>query len=390
MEPFNKPLSELTISDVNMIVRDKVPESRNLDYKRELPPLTESGNKELLKDISAFANTVGGYLIYGVDEKEGVPTEILGVEVEDFDKLKQRFENLLRTGADPVIRGVDFHAVDVNGLKKMVIIKIPRSIARPHAVRIKDHFRFYGRNSSGVHQLEVEDLRRAFLESDTLATKIRNFRTNRLSAISTNETFMPLQPGAKIILHLIPDSSFELGKRYGFGENWTLDLPPIYGGGFSQRITFDGIMTYWDDREKGFAYNYTHVFNNGILEAVDTFLFHVRDEKKIISSVAYEEQLINALKKYLVSFKKYQIELPVWICLSLVGIKGYIMGVDNFSWLSEIHPIDRDELIIPPIKIESYDLPAAMILKPAFDSIWNACGYKQSRNYDENNNWRPG
>jgi predicted HTH transcriptional regulator len=114
MEPFNKPLSEITIDDISIIVRDKVPESRNLDYKRELPPLTEAGNKELLKDISAFANTVGGYLIYGVDEKEGVPTEILGVEVEDFDKLKQRFENLLRTGADPVIRGVDFHAVDVN------------------------------------------------------------------------------------------------------------------------------------------------------------------------------------------------------------------------------------------------------------------------------------
>ena len=387
MEPFNKPLSELTVDNINIIVRDKVPESRSLDYKRELPPLTEAGNKELLKDVSAFANTVGGYLIYGVDEKEGVPTEILGVEVEDFDKLKQRFENLLRTGADPVIRRVDFHTVDVNGSRKVVIIKIPRSIARPHVVRIKDHFRFYGRNSSGVHQLEVEDLRRAFLESETLATKIRNFRSDRLSAISTNETFMPLLLGAKIILHLIPDSSFELGKRYDFGTEWISDFPPICASGWSRRITFDGIMTYWDDREKGFAYNYTHVFNNGVLEAVDAFMLQTRGERKIIPSIGYEEKLIDALNKYLYSFKKYQIELPAWVCLSLLGIKGYVMGVDTF-WHDEVHSIDRDELIISPVRIESYDFPADQILKPAFDSIWNACGCKQSINYNENGTWK--
>ncbi len=389
MEPFNKPLSEITIDDINIIVRDKVPESRSLDYKRELPPLTEAGNKDLLKDISAFANTVGGYLIYGVDEKESVPTEILGVESEDFDKLKQRFENLLRTGADPVIRGVDFHTVDVNESRKVVIIKIPRSIARPHAVRIKEHFRFYGRNSSGVHQLEVEDLRRAFLESETLATKIRSFRSDRLSAISTNETFMPLLSGAKIVLHLIPDSSFELGKRYDFGKEWISDFPPIYSSGWNRRITFDGIMTYLGNDEKGIVFYYTHVFNNGVLEAVDAFSLQIKGEKKIIPFVGYEEKLIDALNKYLGSFKKYQIELPAWVCLSLVGVKGYVMGVDSFWLPGEFHPIDRDELIISPIRIESYDLPADRILKPAFDSIWNACGFKQSINYDKNNNRKP-
>jgi hypothetical protein len=319
-----------------------------------------------------------------------VPTEILGVEVEDFDKLKQRFENLLRTGADPVIRGVDFHAVDVNGSRKVVIIKIPRSIARPHVVRIKDHFRFYGRNSSGVHQLEVEDLRRAFLESETLATKIRSFRSDRLSAISTNETFMPLLSGAKIVLHLIPDSSFELGKRYDFGEEWISDFPPIYNSsGWNRRITFDGIMTYTGNDKEGIVYYYTHVFNNGILEAVDAFSLQIQGEKKIIPSVGYEEELIDALNKYLYSFKKYQIELPAWVCLSLIGIKGYVMGVNEF-WFRDrkVYPIDRDELIILPIRIESYDLPVDRILKPAFDSIWNACGYKQSLNYDENETWK--
>ena len=67
MELFNEPLNKLIIDNIKIIVQDKIPESRTLDYKRELPPQTDAGNKELLKDISAFANTVGGYLIYGIE-----------------------------------------------------------------------------------------------------------------------------------------------------------------------------------------------------------------------------------------------------------------------------------------------------------------------------------
>ena len=386
MELFNEPLNKLIIDNIKIIVQDKIPESRTLDYKRELPPQTDAGNKELLKDISAFANTVGGYLIYGIEEKEGVPTEILGVEVNNFDGLKQRFENLLRTGVDPVIRGVDYCAININDLKKIVILKIPRSIARPHVVKIKEHFRFYGRNPSGVHQLEIEDLRRAFLESESLAAKIQNFRADRLSAISTNETFVPLYNGAKIVLHIIPDSSFELAKKYDFGYSWTMDFPPISSSGWNRRITFDGIMIYWDNQQNGLIYDYTHVFYNGILEAIDTYCL---TKSKTIPASDFERIIIDAVNKYLKFFKKYQIDFPAWICLSLIGVKGYTMLENAFVYTGEIHPIDRDELFIPPIRIESYDLSAERILKSAFDSVWNACGYKQSSNYDEKGNWKP-
>lgn len=149
-------------------------------------------------------------------------------------------------------------------------------------------------------------------------------------------------------------------------------------------------MTYLGNDEEGIVYYYTHVFNNGVLEAVDAFSLQAQGEKKIIPSVAYEKELIDALNKYLYSFKKYQIELPAWVCLSLVGIKGYVMGVKEFWFRGrKVNPIDRDELIVPPIRIESYDLPVDRILKPAFDSICNACGHPCSLNYDENNNWKP-
>ncbi|MFA5292656.1 MAG: ATP-binding protein [Phycisphaerae bacterium] len=385
MEPFNKPLREIKADDINVIIENKIPEDRGLDYKRELPPETPAGNKELLKDISAFANTVGGYLVYGIDEEKGVPIKVYGVKIEDFDKFKQRSENLLRTGVAPVIRGVDYHQVDVGGLKKVVIIKIPRSIARPHVVRIDNYFRFHGRNSSGVHQLEIEDLRRAFLESETLATKIRNFRNDRLSAISTNETFAPLVSGAKIVLHIIPDSSFEIGKKYNLGENCSSSFPPSYSiGGYNSRITFDGMMTYWPDLQG--VYCYTHIFNNGILERVDANML-IGSDKKIIPP-SYEEEMIALLNNYLGSFKRYQIELPAWICLSLIDIKGYVMGTEAIRWHKAVPSITQDELSILPIRIESYDLPVDEILKPAFDSVWNACGYEKCPGYGKDGKWQ--
>ena len=160
------------------------------------------------------------------------------------------------------------------------------------------------------------------------------------------------------------------------------------GNSVDWRITFDGIMTYLRDSEKGFALYYTHVFNNGILEAVDAFTLRIRNGEKIIPSISFEKKLVNAYNKYLKSFKKHQIDIPIWGCLSLLDVKGYTMGVNNFNWGEEI-PIDREELIVPEIKIESYKQIADKILRPAFDSIWNACGYDKSRNYDENGNWNP-
>jgi len=53
---------------INSWVRTQTPESLFLDYKRELNFKTQKDKIELAKDISSFANTEGGCLIYGIDE----------------------------------------------------------------------------------------------------------------------------------------------------------------------------------------------------------------------------------------------------------------------------------------------------------------------------------
>jgi len=44
--------------------------------------------------------------------------------------------------------------------------------------------------------------------------------------------------------------------------------------------------------------------------------------------------------------------------------------------------------LLPEVTIENYDEPPEKILKPCFDSIWNACGLSRDYHYDENGNWK--
>ena len=56
---------------------------------------------------------------------------------------------------------------------------------------------------------------------------------------------------------------------------------------------------------------------------------------------------------------------------------------------NSINTIDRDILILPEATIDKYDIPISQILKPCFDSMWNAGNFPGSPNYNEHGQWRP-
>ena len=73
---IDKPLSQITFADIERVVAEKWPEGKTLDYKRDPYGNKDDDKKELLKDVSSFANTQGGDILIGVDEDKGVPTGI--------------------------------------------------------------------------------------------------------------------------------------------------------------------------------------------------------------------------------------------------------------------------------------------------------------------------
>jgi hypothetical protein len=106
------------------------------------------------------------------------------------------------------------------------------------------------------------------------------------------------------------------------------------------------------------------------------------DNGKIIPSVAYEEELIRSLPNYLSALKSLDVGLPFIVFLTLVDVKGYLMATKSF-FQEESFEIDRDILLLPEVIVDSYDIKPEVVLKPAFDAIWNACGFSNSLNYND-------
>jgi predicted HTH transcriptional regulator len=74
-----KPSWEWDEDDVLSLISNKAKESISLDYKRcaSLFPINDDRKKnEISKDVSAFANSAGGTIVYGIIEREHLPEDI--------------------------------------------------------------------------------------------------------------------------------------------------------------------------------------------------------------------------------------------------------------------------------------------------------------------------
>ena len=99
-----RKLSEIDEAAIDSLLENEVSESTTIEYKSALPGSTDSEKKEFLADVSAFANTRGGDLIFGIIEEGGIPKEVPGVRFVDADADVRRLESLMRDGTNPRIR----------------------------------------------------------------------------------------------------------------------------------------------------------------------------------------------------------------------------------------------------------------------------------------------
>jgi hypothetical protein len=317
-------------------------------------------------------------LIYGMRENSGIASELCGLESIDADAEIRRLDNIIRDGIKPRIPGVSLWAIPLRTSSDAIIIRIPMSWASPHMVTFKNDSKFHSRNSAGKYQLDVSELRAAFVLSETTTERIRNFRIERLSKIIAGETPVLLNETAKIILHIIPFGAFNPAARFDVSSlaSDVGKLQPMSAIGWDTRHNFDGYLSFAN------PLRYLQVFRNGIIEAVDASILEPVGSKLIIPSLLFERELLDALPRFLSIQKQLGVESPHLIMISLLGVSGYTMGVNN-SHL-DTYPIDRDALILPEIIVENFECNPSEVMRPIFDAIWNAAGWLRSMNYNEN------
>lgn len=203
---------------------------------------------------------------------------------------------------------------------------------------------------------------------------------------------MKLYSNSNIILHIIPLNAFDItSEKIDIKQVFNnQNLSPIYYGASRKRINFEGMILYSKAIEAGKVNAYIQLYKNGIIKAVESSLLSNADNgKKFIPHVVFEEALIKSTKQFVDFFKDVKVELPYFVFITLTGVKGYEMPKSLSFYRGNEYKIERDILSPEVVILEDNNTEIDGLLRPIFDSIWNACGYTQSINYDENGRFKP-
>lgn len=384
----HKTLDQLTEGDLQQLVAGAVREARRIEYKRQLPGGGDEDKREFLADVSSFANASGGDILYGIEEEGGLPTGVVGLELNDVDAELLRLESIIRAGIAPRLVGFHARAVPLSAGRHVLVLRVPQSWTLPHMVTFKNLSRFFSRTSAGKYQLDVSELRSLFARAGNAADRIRQFRDGRLAALVAGEGPFELSGRSLVIIHVVPLRFSDPGSLIDLRslEVGTADLSPIWWpGGGTPRWNLDGYATFADLEATGSRVgSYVQLFRSGAVEAVSAEYLRPRPDGALwIPGQWLVRALLQSIAGYLRAQRAAGLDLPVVVLITLVGVKGYRLAVSSLSALDRRIPIDRDVVQAVEVIVEDWDSPLASTLRPALDTIWNAAGWRQCSYYDE-------
>lgn len=222
-------MASVTEADLLNLITNAVPEQAVIDYKSKLPGNSDSDKKEFLADVSSLANALGGHIVFGMEEAQGLPTVLTGVQTADVNAEKLRFEQLISSGIAPRIHGVEIREpITLSNGRSVFIIRIAKSWMSPHMVTYQGHSKFYSRNSAGKYPLDVHQIRSAVLSSAATSDRLRDFRAGRVSKIISGQTPAKLHAGLKIVVHLIPINALDTGDQFDATTLRSIHTPGQY------------------------------------------------------------------------------------------------------------------------------------------------------------------
>ena len=376
----------MTEQDLQELVEAQVPEGLRLDFKQKQYGNADADKRELLKDVSAFANTHGGHLVIGVKEKRGIATEVVGVSDIDPDAEILRIEQIIRNGLDPPVAGVRTKAIRLLNGGNVIAMRIPGSFNPPHRVTAQGSNRFYVRNSAGVHEPSIGELRSLFTQTASALKDARAFRDNRIELIRHGHAPRPLANNGHTMLHIVPVAAFSGMLNLDVEEVFKHQdsFRTIGSMGRTPTFNFEGFINHRGDNR-----GYTQVFRNGALEAIEAGIVESGGEgRRWIAGLILENELFEVLSPYLDGLRTIGIPPPLILMLTLQSVAGviYAVGVEHYRGDQSL---PRHILRLPECLLEDYgsDIDHHRSLKPAFDALRNAIGYARSPWFNEDGLW---
>jgi hypothetical protein len=163
-----RPAKDWDEAYLNELIRVSEMEGSTLDYKRSAAITKNDREKnELSKDVSAFANSAGGILVYGMVEDGHVPTAIDG-GIDRNVLTKEWLESVIKSWIQPAVDGLFIKQIDLpsKGADRVAyVVEVPPATHRaPHQATDHRYYKRFNFVSTPMEDYEVRDVMRRGLE----------------------------------------------------------------------------------------------------------------------------------------------------------------------------------------------------------------------------------
>ena len=150
---------EYSFDDILSLINNDAEESINLEFKAAGALEKSDGKKkEICKDVSAFANSDGGIIVYGIVEENHCAESVSFIDGDVYSK--EWLEQVVNAGIQRRIEGLKIYPIRKDGdVKQTVyIVKIPYSYGTPHISIDKKYYRRFNFQSVPMEEYEVRQL----------------------------------------------------------------------------------------------------------------------------------------------------------------------------------------------------------------------------------------
>ncbi len=214
---IQKSASEFVLADIEELVAGKCTENFTIEFKSTLPgkgavanpwdqgldKLDDKAREEIVSQIVAFANSMGGHLFLGIQEDgagQGIATSIIPIQ-----RAAELLDRLLRSASstiEPMVYGLEGKCIPCGEEGYGVLVfSVPRSQSSPHRFTVLG--KSYVRDGTQVREMSMEEIQRASIR--TYRRSLEGFWTGKFVLGS-------VEVGVVVVL--------ESGKIYGGDGNF--------------------------------------------------------------------------------------------------------------------------------------------------------------------------
>ncbi|MEM5344285.1 AlbA family DNA-binding domain-containing protein [Paraburkholderia azotifigens] len=387
MIPFAR-LEETDETVVRQLIDDEIRESRTLDYKVQLD-LSKDGRQALAEDVCAFANTVGGDLVFGIREADGVADEVVPVILPNLDDELLKLTNSLRDAIEPRVSGGLLHqAVPLAAGGHVVVLRVAMSPNAPHRVRRNNHF--YLRHSGGKETMDIHAIRTAFAFAGSLADRALAWRDQRLAVLRERIAPLLLERGPLFVVHLLPLAALTRRESIALDSlkaaanelQWAKPAghplrPPV--------VNYEGVIC--PPRIDGAAPGpgFAQLFHDGSIELAGAVTARQLGKPAIsvLAPAQYELPLVeHSLPAIVRAIAALDVPPPAYLFVTLLEVAGQRVGFQrpDGQWPeTPVIPGHLRELRAAPVYIEDFRTPPLELARAAVAPLWHAIGEEQTQ-----------